>query len=321
MKLIEDQAEWNKLISDRGGSYLQSWEWGELQKNLGRKVIRFSEADFSTSLIKHKLPLGLNYFYVPRGPSGSIEKLEALIAEVKKLDERDRVIFLRVEPAIEESDNNQKILQSLGFKKNRPVQPQTTLALNLKNKEEKLYEEIDKDTRYAIRVALKRGVEILKVESLEERLEKFDEFWEIFEETNRRHGLKIYSKRYYQEIFSLSGNCRSKVFLAKAGDKTVSVALVIHFAKSAVYSLAASRAGYGKLNAPSLLLWRAILDAKASNLDIFDFWGIDEKNKKWLGITLFKKSFGGRVVKYIGTWDFVLNKKWYLLYRLIKKLG
>ncbi|TSC82344.1 MAG: FemAB family protein [Parcubacteria group bacterium Gr01-1014_20] len=319
MKLVEDQKEWDKLVFAQNGSYLQSWEWGELQRNLGREVFHVSVADLSALLIKYKLPFGLNYFYVPRGPSGSLKKLEILISEIQKLKERHKVIFLRVEPAVEENTEDKKILQVLGFKKSKQVQPETTAVLNLKIKESELYEKLDKDTRYAIKTAQKRGVKIIKIESTKEKLEKFNEFWEIFEATNKRHELRTYPEKYYREVFALTGNCRSKIFLGQVGDKTVSAALIIHFAESSTYGLASSLEGYGKFNAPSLLLWEAILDAKANGLNIFDLWGIDENNKKWSGITSFKKSFGSQTVKYIGTWDLALNKKWHFLFQLIKK--
>ncbi len=308
------------LTPNQSDSYLQSEEWGELQKNLGREVLRVQKGDFSTLLIKYQLPFGLNYFYAPRGPNGPLEKLETLISEIKKTEKHEKVMFLRIEPPIEESQSNQEVLRFLGFKKTKPVQPQNTIILDLKKTEEELSAKLDKDTRYAVRTATKRGVEIVKIESPTEKQRIFDEFWEIFAETNDRHTLKAYSKKYYQEVFSLSGKCQSKIFLARVGDKTVSAALIIHFAKSAVYSLAASRAGYGGFNAPSLLLWKAVLDAKASGLAVFDLWGVDEKNKKWSGITSFKKNFGGQAIRYIGTWDFILSKKWYFLYNLSKKL-
>ncbi|MEK9173151.1 MAG: hypothetical protein AAB594_01080 [Patescibacteria group bacterium] len=56
MKLVEDQSEWDKLVFAQDGSYLQSWDWGELQRNLGREVFRVSVADLSALLIKYKLP-------------------------------------------------------------------------------------------------------------------------------------------------------------------------------------------------------------------------------------------------------------------------
>ncbi len=34
-------------------------------------------------------------------------------------------------------------------------------------------------------------------------------------------------------------------------------------------------------------------------------------NHPWQGFTAFKKKFGGEDVKYIGTYDFVYNKKLY----------
>ena len=58
-----------------------------------------------------------------------------------------------------------------------------------------------------------------------------------------------------------------------------------------------------KLFVPTALTWEAIISAKKEGKKVFDFEGIyDERvpNKKWLGFTHFKKSFGGDVVEYPG---------------------
>jgi lipid II:glycine glycyltransferase (peptidoglycan interpeptide bridge formation enzyme) len=68
--------------------------------------------------------------------------------------------------------------------------------------------------------------------------------------------------------------------------------------------------------APHLLHWEIIRQAKQLGYHFYDFWGIDEK--KWPGLTRFKKGFGGKIIEYPGTFDLVFNKFWYQLYRLGK---
>ena len=55
-------------------------------------------------------------------------------------------------------------------------------------------------------------------------------------------------------------------------------------------------------------------------MKIYDFWGISELNRAWSGITRFKKGFGGREIRFIGTWDYIFNRKWYNTFRILKLL-
>ena len=80
----------------------------------------------------------------------------------------------------------------------------------------------------------------------------------------------------------------------------------------------ASDHDYRALMAPYLLHWEVIKYAKEHGLSEYDLWGIDEK--KWSGVTRFKKGFGGREVKYTGSYDYVFMPIWYRLYRLWQAL-
>ena len=68
--------------------------------------------------------------------------------------------------------------------------------------------------------------------------------------------------------------------------------------------------------APYLLHWEALKEAKKRGCQFYDFWGID--HKRWPGLTRFKNSFGGEIISYPGSFDFVISSKWYFLYQLGK---
>ena len=62
----------------------------------------------------------------------------------------------------------------------------------------------------------------------------------------------------------------------------------------------------------ALLMWEAIKFGKKLNLKTFDLWG-REPGK---GFTKFKEGYNPEVVEFLGTWDLVINKPLYYLYRL-----
>lgn len=82
--LIKEKKEIEFFLKQRN-NLLQSWEWGEFQKSLGRKVWWFKVHGLNTQengrvngetgkllatalVIKYNLPFGKNYLYCPRGP-------------------------------------------------------------------------------------------------------------------------------------------------------------------------------------------------------------------------------------------------------------
>ncbi len=316
-----DKNSWNSGISGHP-SFLQSWQWGELQKKLGRRVFRFNASGLFASAIEQKLPFGKTYFYVPHGPvitGAQGGSLSGLIREIKRVG-GDACAFLRVEPLARDFLGRpiEKTLKEAGFRETKPVQPKTTLVIDLSKDEKTILDEMEHDTRYSIRAAEKRGVETEFYEG-KEKGKNFGVFWEIFSETNRRHGLKSYPKSYYEEVARLEGECHSKIAVAKAEGRAVSAAIFVYFGGRAFYLFAGSLPGYGKFNAPTYLLWQAIREAKKSGLEYFDFWGISHENENWAKITAFKKSFGGTEITSTGTWDYVFNKPFYFAYNFAKR--
>ena len=96
--------------------------------------------------------------------------------------------------------------------------------------------------------------------------------------------------------------------------------------KTTRYNLQGAQNEQGrKLHATGILTIQLILDAKAKNLQTFDFWGIAPEgapaSHPWAGFTNFKKTFAGYEVGYAGTYDIVLNPAKYRLYRLTRQVN
>ena len=70
--------------------------------------------------------------------------------------------------------------------------------------------------------------------------------------------------------------------------------------------------------APHLLHWRIIQEAKRRGFQYYDLWGIGEK--RWPGLTRFKKGFGGEMVHYPPSIEIVYRPLRYRLYRLARLL-
>ena len=320
---VGEKSFWNKEIYSHP-SFLQSWQWGELQEKIKQRIFRFNVSGLLASAIEQKLPLGKTYLYVPHGPvirEATADSWTNFIKAAGDSGNSKKPIFLRVEPLSREFRGKpiQSVLKEAGFRPTKPVQPKTTLVIDLRRDEKDILEAMEHDTRYSIRTAEKRGVET-EFFGGKDKEKIFNVFWEIFSETNQRHGLKAYPRAYYEEVARLEGECSSKISIAKAEGKAVSSAIFVYFGERVFYLFAGSLAGYGKFNAPTYLLWQAMLNAKKSGYRYFDFWGISHENKNWEKITAFKKSFGGEEIDSAGSWDYVFNKPFYLIYNLAKRL-
>ena len=318
MEIISEKNTWNEKVISLNGSFLSSWEWGVLQEKLGRKILRVSGSDFIALLIRHDLPFCQHYFYSPRGPvfsKNTKENIISCLGNIERITREEGSIFLRIEP-----ETKIEGVGSMGFKKAMSIQPSASLVLDLNKNEESLLREMEHDTRYSIKTAVRRGVSIKILKTVSQKMKYFEDFWLIFRETNTRHDIKAYSQQYYESIFGLGGECHSVIIVGEGDGMVLSMAVLVFFDKKVTYLYAASRMGYSRFNTPTLVLWEAILEAKRTGATIFDFWGISHEKKEWKGITAFKKSFGGKEINYSGAWDLPLKKGWYGLYNLAKKI-
>jgi len=305
-------------------SFLQSRAWADFQsETLQKKTARVVAGALSGTIIRSPVGYGNYYAYAPHGPSGTYNKesLLAFIEETKKNTLLKNAFFLRIEPFVLFSESLSETLTRAGFRKSAHVQPEETIVLDLTPPEEDILKKMEHNTRYSIRAAARRGVSVVSF-SGDEAIKNgvFEVFCELFRETNRRHGLRSYSEDYYRGVTSLRGDCFSKMYVAYHGDAPIAAAIVVFFGERATYLYAASRAGVGNLNAPTLLVWEAIRDAKNSGCVLFDFWGASATKKEWAGVTAFKKSFGGDMIHYAGTWDYPYVAAKYFAYRTLKKI-
>ncbi|MCX7778749.1 MAG: aminoacyltransferase [Patescibacteria group bacterium] len=321
IKEIKEKEVWQTFISSfEMAPFLQSWEWGDFQESLGRKIWRlgFFKNDQLigiTLLIRMLLPIKKSYLYCPRGPilrENNIETIKIFFRKINDLAKKENIIFLRFEPL----DNFQVSIFNFSFKKINDLQPSKTILLDLTKSEKEILENMHPKTRYNIKLAEKKGVRI-KIGQSEEEIEIF---LKLLSQTAQRDRFQTHPFNYYRKMFRLDKNF-IKLFFAEYQGKIIAGNLMIFFADTATYLHGASDHQHRNVMAPYLLHWTAIKEAKRLCLKYYDFWGIDEK--KWPGVTRFKKGFGGEIKEYPGTFDSIFNYFWYRLYqlgRILKKI-
>ncbi len=319
IRVIEDKKEYNDFLREqKHAEFLQSFEWGEFQEKTGNKVFHIGVEDEGkiaavATLIKKNIPLGMSYFFCPRGPVLVTHNLELitqirnlLFGEIKKLAKKEKVIFLRFEP----SEEFQVPSSKLRVARTIDVEPSKTSILDLTKTEDELLKAMHQKTRYNIRLAEKKGVEIIEAGK-----DDFEKFWQVMQETKDRDGFRLHDKEHYRKMLEIDFQ---KLFLAKYDGKIIAGIIAAFFGDTAVYVHGASSNQHRETMAPYLLQWHVIKKAKTEGFKYYDFYGTDES--KWPGVTRFKQGFGGSEVVYPGTFDAVFARVWYDVYRIARRI-
>ena len=305
-----EKSQWNQFIVKNKGSFLQSWQWGEFQESLSRRIWRLEIEELKALVIRHNLPLGKNYLYCPRGPIGQGD-FNNFLEKVKKIAQREKSIFFKIEPPL--MDFEFRVSDFEFIKSSRQIQPAKTLILDISKSEEELLKQMRPKTRYNIRLAQKKGV------TIEESTEKIDDFLRLSKKTAQRDKFHLHPKKYYQKMLKVLGQGETvKLFLAKYQGQVIVANLVCFFGRTAVYLHGASDYGFRHLMAPYLCQWQAICQAKEQGFKYYDFWGIDEE--RWPGVTRFKRGFTGQEIAFPGSADLVFRPIWYKIYQLARRV-
>lgn len=326
VKKIENRQEWENflhLVAEK--TFLQSWDWGEFQISLGRKIWRWGiyendELVGTGLVIKNPIiKIGRyrrNFLFCPHGPVVLNDDLnfrrlllESFLEKLKTLAKQEKAAFIRLAPFWEASQKDQSLFQPLGLKPAPMfIHPELTWELNLLPAEDELLKGMRKTTRYLIRKALKWPD--LRIEQGTD-LEDLKYFRQLYQETVDHHHFIPFSKNYLEkEISSFCPNQEVSIFSAFWKNELLASAIIIFWQGIAFYHHGASSPKHSKIPGAYFLQWKIIQEAKKRGCQIYNFWGIApsiSRKHPWGGLTLFKRGFGGRAKLYVKTQDLPLS--------------
>jgi len=183
------------------------------------------------------------------------------------------------------------------------------LFLDLSLSEDELLHAMHHKTCYNIRLAKKKGVEIVRG-----KVADLPSFWKLLKSTTVRDGFRGHSLSHYHNLLE-QGAPNIELCLAKRDDKVLAAGIFSFLGGRAVYLHGASSNSDRQHMAPYLLQWQMIKRAKEKTCRYYDFYGIDAK--KWPGVTRFKLGFGGEERNYPGTYIIVIKPLIYNLYKIL----
>ncbi|MCK9368354.1 peptidoglycan bridge formation glycyltransferase FemA/FemB family protein [Candidatus Dojkabacteria bacterium] len=325
IEYIEKQEQWDTFLTTLPhGNILQSWIWGDFQKELGRKIWRlgiFNEDRLVGVALAYKIPTRLRtHIYLSNGPEilpeFFVEGFTKLTGFLKALGIQEKAKFVRIDPIIEESEKNNEFFKSLRLKKSPThVQPQCKWILDISKDENELLKDMkSNDTRIKINKATKEGVLVSNSTDVVD----YEQFEQLLVKTVNRQNFIPHPLSYYQTQFRILSPNNYRVFLAKKDGEVLAGALIGYFGDTAFYLHGGSNTSkdLNKYRGTQACIWEAIKYAKEKGFKYFDFWGVAEKDNKkdpWSGFTTFKKGFGGYMFKTIFPHDLPLSPSYLVI--------
>lgn len=308
-----EKKEYNKAVSH----IIQSWEWGEFRKKTGVIVRRFGEfkGDKLVSAWQvtfHKVPyLPFKIGYLPKGGVPT----RAMVDSLSLIGNQEKAAFIKVEPnvTVDSSQLTVDRLKKIGLvKAKKALFTKYNFIIDLTKTEDKLLEGMHQKTRYNIRVAQKKGVEVY--ESVKDQ--DFEIYLKLYFETTRRQGYFGHTPHYHRlawQILKEAGMAR--LLIAKYQKRPLVAWMLFSFDDTLYYPYGGSSNEFREVMASNLVAWEAIRLGKKLGLKTFDLWGAlgpdaDPKDP-WHGFHRFKAGYGPKHVEYIGSYDLVLKPTLY----------
>ena len=336
MRLLEekDKEEYKKFLeSSPRCNFQQSLEWSNVKTSWKKEVILSEDNDGkirgSLCVWIRKMPIFGNIMYSARGPVCDIyneEIIKDLVDGAELLAKKYKAFVLRIEPDILKSDEEfRRIALQNGFKiKNDSkdfkdeIQPRFVFRLNLKGKtEEQILSEFHQKTRYNIRLAIKKGVEIR-----EGTRDDLKEFYKIMVETGERDNFIIRPLEYFEKMYDELAPKHMKLLMAYHDGQAISGIIPIMYGSKTWYLYGASSNVHRNLMPNYLLQWTMIQEAIKNGCDMYDFRGVsgvvDESHPQY-GLYRFKKGFNADFTEFIGEVYLPFKPITYKLYKFSEK--
>ena len=320
----EEIASWDTAIlaNPNKGGVFQGYEFGE-QKRLGGWTPRYILTDEVAVMVIEKVVFGLGkLWYVPKGPGvTSARALSKLLPELHELATQNNVFLIKFEPELVKTSETMADILKLGLVGARPVQPSSTVLLDISPSLDTILANLNQKGRHAIRRAERDGVTTKLVDATDENCEIM---FNLLKETAAgSFGIRdyIYYKTFWQRYVQAG---LGQLFFAYFNGQVVACAFAIAFGTKGTYKDGASvreRPAYG---ASHLLQWRVIEWMKTKSVTLYDFCGsppsdqINNPQHPYYGFGRFKTSFNKEVTDYVGVLDYPIKS---IAYKVWVKIG
>lgn len=199
-------------------------------------------------------------------------------------------------------------------KANTNILPANTIVLDLSGTEEALLNRMRPKTRYNIKLALKKGVEVKSV-----GIEGLNIWYDLYTETALRNGLHLNDISYFHSVFASKMECQDKevgvkLLVAYFDETPLAAMFLVLSAHRGTYLYGASSSNFRNLMPTYALQWKAIQIARENRCSEYDMFGVapqPQPSHPMYGLYKFKYGFGGKIYHQLGCWDYPVEEDKY----------
>ena len=214
------------------------------------------------------------------------------------------------------------------------MQPEREWFLDLSKGENEIFSQMHPKTRYNIRLASKKNVQVRRIGHAGDALERsIGTLCGFLEKTASSKEYRLHGRSYYHSLITFftqhankeleRGTPVTRLFEATVEGIAVAAGCMIYFGDTVYYLYGGSDPKYSALMAPYALHAHAIRDAIDAGCRYYNFGGISPQGAdrhSLAGVTRFKMGFGGEHILYPGTFDIALNNVGYMVYQIGRPL-
>lgn len=201
------------------------------------------------------------------------------------------------------------------------VLPSDTVFLDLRGSEEALLNAMKPKTRYNLRLALRRGVEVRGIGTGE-----LDTWYRLYRETCRRNGINLHPRSYFRAVSDADGSRGERgsdveLLVAEADGAPLAAMFLAYSGARATYLFGASADRKGNRMPAYALQWEAIRRARSRGCTEYDMFGVapaPDPSHPMYGLYRFKIGFGGYLFHRMGCWDYPLDHERYEQYAAVE---
>jgi lipid II:glycine glycyltransferase (peptidoglycan interpeptide bridge formation enzyme) len=311
---------WDDLVAANpgGAQFLQSRAWGEFKRLWGWTptywVAQASGRDVAVLFLRrHAIGFG-DLWYAPKGPGVAAPgELVEVLADREQLR---GAFVVKVEPEVEESAADPRAWQAAGLCKSPgDVQiSRATIVVDLSADEAALLASFKPKTRYNIRLAARRGVEVAAVPMTHANMEVM---YALMLATQDRAGFVLRSPRYFRQYWELqAASGQGQLFFASWQGEVLAGLYAVRLGARAWYKDGGSTKLRSDLMAPHLLQWEVMRWLRERGVRHYDLVAVPPSSQlteshPLYGIYRFKSGFSDRITDFVGTWDLPLRPRAY----------
>lgn len=302
------------------GHFMQSSMWSKQKPEWKWEAILSKDNDGNIrgamSVLIRKVPyLPYTLMYAGRGPVCDIHDKDVvsdLTEGAKQLAKKYKAYSLKIDPDVLASDTEfAEMMKSLGYKhldtgKNfSGIQPRFVFRLNVEGKtEDEVFALFHSKTRYNIRVAERKGVEVKIMGK-----EAVPDFSRIMLETGVRDGFVVRNEAYFANMLDNLGE-NARLYMAYSDGVAIAGTLAILYGDKVWYLYGASSNEHRNLMPNYLLQWNMIKWSIENGCRIYDFRGVSgdlSEDNPLYGLYRFKKGFNGDFTEFVGEFDLIFK--------------